>query len=100
MNELVELARDNLGYKKNTIVRLPYFAGLLAGLLFDSLKKITRKTYPVSLVRVKKFCATTSFSSSARESGFQARMTLEAGLSNTIKAEFIKQDEMITFDTE
>ena len=55
MNELVEQVEKSLN-KKLSAVRLPYWLGYMGGLSFDLLAKITGKKFPVSAVRVKKFC--------------------------------------------
>jgi hypothetical protein len=57
---------------------------MLGGYGFDVLSKVTGKKFPVSAVRVKKFCATTQFDATqAHSSGFIAPYTLSEGLHNT-----------------
>lgn len=55
---------------------------------FDLLAWLTRRHFPVSRIRVKKFCATTQFSSAKASFGFQAPFTLAEGLERTLKLEF------------
>lgn len=62
MNDLVAGFENALGRKLPSI-RLPYWLGLLGGYCFDLLAFLTRRTFPVSSIRVKKFCAQTMFSS-------------------------------------
>ncbi|MEQ4659679.1 MULTISPECIES: NAD-dependent epimerase/dehydratase family protein [Providencia] len=87
MNQLVSIVNSSLG-KKGSILRIPYAIGLLAGYSFDILSKITKKEFPVSSIRVKKFCARTQFKSNTDYLGFKAPVTLEQGLSQTVKNEF------------
>ena len=101
MNELVSLVKDKIGKAKSTL-RIPYFIGMCGGYCFDLLSRISGKNYPISSVRVRKFCATTQFESSlAHESGFSAPSTLHEGLDRTLQYEFISQKkDSITFETE
>ena len=90
MNSLVSLVRRTLGKYDGIGIRIPYPLGYLGGLVFDLLSKITGKEYPVSSIRVKKFCSTTQFSSSTIEAtGFKPPVSLEEGLRRTIDYEFL-----------
>lgn len=101
MNELVSLVKDKIGKTKST-PRMPYFIGVFGGYCFDLLSRISGKNYPVSSVRVRKFCSTTQFDSTlVNKSGFKAPFTLQEGLERTLQYEFIsKQQDSITFETE
>ncbi|WP_205597649.1 NAD(P)-dependent oxidoreductase [Paraferrimonas sp. SM1919] len=90
MNKLVSVVNSALG-KTGSVLRLPYWLGLLAGYGFDLLAKLTGKELPVSSIRVKKFCARTQFKSNTDYLGFIAPVSLEQGLSNTVKNEFTKK---------
>lgn len=86
MNELVSTAENSLN-KKLLPFRIPYTFGILAGKLFDVLSFITRKKFPISTIRIKKFCATTQFSSrNILETGFVAPHQLADALQETIKS--------------
>jgi nucleoside-diphosphate-sugar epimerase len=86
MNELIEVSERSLN-KKLPSVRIPYAVGYLGGLCFDVLSFITRKNFPVSSVRIKKFCATTQFSSQKMLStGYTPEYTLEEGLKETLQS--------------
>ena len=88
MNELVLQAEESLNRKLPSL-RLPYWLGLLGGLGFDLLNRITGKKFPISSIRIKKFCATTQFDATlAHSSGFEAPFTLAEGLDRTLKSEF------------
>lgn len=85
MNELIKNVESALD-KKIIPVRIPYAIGYFGGLCFDLFSWILRKKLPVSSVRIKKFCATTQFSSSSIAStGFKAPYELNEALKYTIK---------------
>ena len=89
MNDLVALVEKVLK-KKIPSTHFPYWMGMMGGYCFDALAWITRKKYPVSSVRVKKFCATTQFDSTkAMSSGFIPPYTLQEGLARTLEFEFV-----------
>lgn len=87
-NDLVYHTGEILGQKIPT-ARIPYGLGMLGGYGFDVLAFITRKKLNISSVRVKKFCATTQFSSrKAMASGFVPPYTMEQGLRRMLEKEF------------
>ncbi|HGJ5857127.1 NAD-dependent epimerase/dehydratase family protein [Arsenophonus nasoniae] len=88
MNQLTEIICLALQKQKSDL-RIPYSLGLLAGYGFDLLAKIMGKNFPVSSIRVKKFCARTQFKSNTiAETGFEAPVTLAKGIENTVQFEF------------
>lgn len=101
MNELAAQVEKSLK-KKIPSIRIPYFLGILGGYGFDLISKLTDKKFPISSVRVKKFCATTQFDAiAAHSSGFKAPFTLDEGLHNTLYYEFIEEKkDTITFESE
>ncbi|WP_370558706.1 NAD-dependent epimerase/dehydratase family protein [Edwardsiella tarda] len=93
MNELTDVICSALHRKKNNI-RIPYAIGLLGGYCFDALAKVTGREFPVSSIRVKKFCARTQFKSNKiAQSGFKAPVTLEQGIANTVRYEFLERND-------
>lgn len=89
MRALTDAIYKKLGRKKPP-VSLPYPVGLAAGYMFDGLARISGKNFPVSAVRVKKFCAdTTCRAERCRESGFVPAFTLEEGLNRMIDHDFL-----------
>ncbi|KHS47061.1 NAD(P)-dependent oxidoreductase [Hafnia paralvei] len=91
MNELTDVICTALHRKKNNI-RIPYAVGLTGGYCLDVLSKITGKEFPVSSIRVKKFCARTQFkSNNIAATGFKAPVTLEQGIANTVRHEFLEK---------
>lgn len=88
MNELVSQVETSLS-KKIPPTRLPYFLGIAGGTVFDLLSNITGKKFPVSKVRVQKFCATTQFDAGKIDSiNFKRPFTLQEALDKTLKHEF------------
>ena len=101
MNTLVTLVRKTLFGKNNVGLRLPAFLGMAIGYFADVTSKLTSKTLPVSSIRVKKFMSTTQFTSSLGETDFVPSVSLEEGLTRTLRYEFLEDNsEKQTFDTE
>ena len=92
MNTLISVSRGELFGKKNIGFRLPIRLGLLVGIFFDLVSKISRKNLPISSIRIKKFLGTTQFSSSIVNTDFIPPVTLEEGLRKTIKYEFLEDN--------
>jgi len=93
MNELINQVETSLN-KKVSGIRLPYFIGILGGLFFDLLARISRRKLAISSVRIKKFCATTQFNATAViESGFLPPYSLSEGLHRTLYYEFLDPDK-------
>ena len=89
MNELVALVKKRLGKPERIPFRIPYAMGYAGGLLLDAVSKVTGREFPISAIRVKKFCATTQFRSSGiAATGFVAPVSLRDGLDRTIDYEF------------
>ncbi len=87
-NEIVQIVKDEMNINHN-IPSMPYTIGLLGGYAFDVMAKITGKKFPISSIRIKKFCAeTTVKTDNLLNSGFTAPYALEEGLRNMIKREF------------
>jgi len=89
MNDLVKCVEISMN-RKIPSMRLPYWFGYLGGKSFDFLSLITGKKFPISAVRIKKFCATTQFRADLLErSDFVAPFTIIDGLKRTLFYEFI-----------
>ena len=100
MVELTRIIEEKMHIKLSSI-KIPYFFGIIGGYFFDLISVISRKKFSVSLVRVKKFCATTQFDASKVHSIFKPPYTLEEGLNKTLEHEFIKkQKDDVLFYTE
>jgi GlcNAc-P-P-Und epimerase len=97
MSALVATVREYLGASKGVGLHLPYALGLGAGYAFDMAAWATRRSFPISSIRVRKFCATTQFATSIAETGFEAPVSLEEGLRRTVRHEFLEdhRDERV-----
>jgi GlcNAc-P-P-Und epimerase len=89
MNELVPLVRSAFGYGQNLPVRLPDFIVYPLATFFDWVASVSGKSFPVSRVRVQKFCSNSQFSTGRlQQAGFLPEHDLKKALAATIKAEF------------
>ena len=101
MSELVSIAKGKLFGRRYAGVRLPAFLGVSIGWGFDLMAWLLGKRLPISSIRVKKFMATTQFSSAAMETGFKAPYTLAEGLEKTLGYEFLEDNrDKPTYETE
>jgi nucleoside-diphosphate-sugar epimerase len=90
MNELIEIFHNTTGKNQHKNVKIPYTIGLMGGYAYDLLSKITGKTYPISSIRIKKFCADTVINTDKlQKAGFVPDFTLPEGLSRMIRSEFL-----------
>jgi len=93
MNHLMNVICTKLGFAKPKTI--PYAIGLGAGMTFDVIAKMTGKKFPISAVRVQKFCAdTTSNAAKAMSTGFTPPYTLEDGLARFIAHDFAEQKKV------
>jgi nucleoside-diphosphate-sugar epimerase len=91
MENLVKICFMALGQNRKAIFRMPYSMGLLGGYAFDFLVMITGKSFPISSIRIKKFCANTIVhAEKLKEIGFSAPYSLTDGIYKTILFEFSK----------
>ena len=79
--------------------RIPFWIGMLAGYGVDVISLLSKKSFSVSSVRIKKFCATTQFDSSKVHNVFKAPHSLREGLDKTLEHEFMntKEDEVLFY---
>jgi len=103
MNKLVIHVRKALGKSGKTGFHWPYFLGYMGGAIFDLLALLTGKKFPVSRIRIKKFCSDTLFNGvNISKTDFQAPVSLEEGIKRTIQYEFLehKDKDEVLFYTE
>jgi len=89
MNELVTSVRATIGNPVATSIRLPFWVGYLIGSTFDLVARLTGKKFPISAIRVRKFCANSVYGSAVSASGFTPPVPLSDALARTIRHEFI-----------
>ena len=88
MNQLTTLIYKSMNIRRHKFFRMPYVAGLFIGYIFDLISYITSKKFSISSIRVKKFCATSTYKTKFEEIKFQPPYTLSDGLKRTIRNEF------------
>lgn len=89
MNKLVGIVRDFTGKSQDSLIRIPYGLGMAGGACFDILSSLTGKNFPISRIRVKKFCADTTISVDAlKETGFRPPYPLDKGMELFLAYEF------------
>jgi nucleoside-diphosphate-sugar epimerase len=87
--ELVDYIQGCLARSKKAL-RIPKSLALAGGHLLDVLARATNRTFPVSAIRVRKFCESTQFRADlVAQSGFVPPFTLQEGLARTIQHEFV-----------
>jgi len=89
MNELVAQVSNLLGRPNTSRVRLPVAAGLLIGSCFDAVARVSGRKFPISAVRVRKFCANSVYGSAAFNAGFTPPVPMEQALERTVRHEFL-----------
>jgi nucleoside-diphosphate-sugar epimerase len=96
MNELVGHVNALLDRSSEIKFRLSYRVGMLVGKLFDAISWITNKKFPISSIRVKKFCANSIYESSISSTGFSPPTPLIEALDRTVRYEFIESHQFET----
>ncbi|QWD74565.1 NAD-dependent epimerase/dehydratase family protein [Polynucleobacter sp. TSB-Sco08W16] len=90
MNALVAYVNKLLGRSAEIKFRLPFSLGLLIGSCFDFVASITGKKFPISAIRVKKFCANSVYESAIESTGFIPPTPLMEAIEKTVRFEFIE----------
>lgn len=90
MNTLVAHVNKLLNKSSAIKFRLPVSIGLLVGSCFDLVAKITGQKFPISTIRVKKFCANSVYDSAIKSTGFIPPVPLMDAIEKTVRFEFIE----------
>ena len=90
MNHLVGHVNKLLGRSPEIKFRMPYFFGLVIGKVFDLVAKLSSRKFPISSIRVKKFCANSVYESAISQTGFVPPVKLMDGIEKTVRYEFIE----------
>jgi nucleoside-diphosphate-sugar epimerase len=94
MDMLVSHVYRLLGLSTRIKIRLPYSLGLMIGNAFDLVAKITDKKFPISAIRVKKFCSNSVYGSSISETGFVPPVPLIEAIDRTVRYEFLEDHSL------
>lgn len=100
MNQIIDTIYRGLD-KSMPGIRVPYFVASAGALFFDIVAKVTKKKFPISRIRIKKFCANTSFNTALAETGFKASRSVEDAIIETVQYEFKNSEkDDVVFYTE
>ncbi len=88
MNQLVTYVNTLLGRSNKFKLRLPFSIGLLIGYCFDLVAIISKKKFPISSIRIKKFCANSVYESAIELTGFIPPVPIMSAIEKTIRFEF------------
>jgi len=92
INELVRYVSQCLK-RPGKIHSFPRPIAMAGAHVLDALARLTGKTFPISAVRIRKFCENTQFlAEKALQSGFVPPYTLNEGLARTIQSEFFQEN--------
>lgn len=90
MNSLVANVNRMLGRSETIRFRLPFSVGYTIGKCFDLVAKLTGKQFPISAIRVKKFCANSVYNTALEHTGFVRPVPLDKAIQQTVRHEFIE----------
>jgi len=93
MNQLVGHVNKLLGRSSEIKFRMPYFVGLGIGKVFDLVAKLSGRKFPISSIRVKKFCANSVYESAISQTGFVPPVNLMDAIEKTVRYEFIEEHQ-------
>lgn len=93
MNEFVSYAYESLGKKFHNELRIPYFVGILGGTILDVIAAVSKKKFPISAIRVKKFCLDSVYSTAIEATNFEPPVPLIQALEQTVRYEFVERHE-------
>lgn len=93
MNSLVANVNRILGRPEKISFRLSFSVGYVIGKGFDLFAALTGKRFPISAIRVKKFCAHSVYNTAIHQIGFVFPVPLEQALAQTVQYEFMESNE-------
>jgi GlcNAc-P-P-Und epimerase len=91
MNALVSWVNQLLGRSETIRFRLPLYLGLSIGKCFDLLSTVSGKKFPISSIRVKKFCSNSVYESAVSKTSFKPPFPIQEAIERTIKYEFLEE---------
>jgi hypothetical protein len=96
MNELVAIVRASLGMNSRVSLKIPYWLAIAIGYGCDAVALATRRTLPISQIRIEKFCTNTVFSAerALTQTEFVPQVPLHIGLRKMIAADFGRRSEI------
>ncbi|PCK10106.1 MAG: UDP-N-acetylglucosamine 4-epimerase [Alteromonadaceae bacterium] len=88
MNDLVRKVNRSLERSEAIRLRLPFVFGYAVGKCFDLLSFVSGKKFPISAIRVKKFCSDSVYNTNIDSLDFQPPVSLETAFEDTVQYEF------------
>jgi GlcNAc-P-P-Und epimerase len=87
--ELLDVLNDAMALPHTGAIRLPLWLGLAGGYVLDAAAKVTRRTFPISAIRIRKFASDTTVNTHRLAStGYRPPVPLDEAIRRTIEAEF------------
>lgn len=87
--EIIDVLREAMELRGGVGPRLPLWVGLAGGHSLDAVARVTRRTFPISAIRIRKFVSDTTVNTDRLEAtGYRARYPLSEAIRRTIDAEF------------
>jgi nucleoside-diphosphate-sugar epimerase len=93
MNSLISHVNRFLGRPGVIKYRLPFPLAFFLGSCFDLISKVTGKKFPISAIRVKKFCVNSVYESAIESTGFIPPLPLIQAIERTVRFEFIDDNK-------
>jgi len=88
-NTLVRHILECLGRSSKMPPKIPKSVALAGATALDGIARLTGRSFPISAVRVRKFCESTQFQANRiAETGFTPPYSLREGLDRTVRFEF------------
>lgn len=93
MNTLVATVNRILGKSEKIVFRIPYTVGYAIGKCLDLVAVTTGKRFPISSIRVKKFCSNSVYNTAIDTTGFVSPVPLDKAIEKTVRYEFMESHE-------
>lgn len=93
MNELVMTVKKAMGKSVAVGPRLPFWLGLSLAKILDAIATLTGKRFPISSIRVRKFCAESTYATRLTKTSYRPVEKLDKAIASTIAYEFLENHE-------
>lgn len=93
MDALVATVNRILGKSEKIGFRIPYTVGYAIGKCFDLVAVTRGKRFPISSIRVKKFCSNSVYNTAIDKTGFVSPVPLDKAIEKTVRYEFMESHE-------
>ena len=94
--EIIDVLREAMELRGGVGPRLPLWVGLIGGHSLDAVARITRRTFPISAIRIRKFVSDTTVNTDRLEAtGYRPKYPLSEAIRRTIDAEFPTSERKI-----